>query len=107
MDQTLSAWSINCLTLTESSVLGALLMTPWVARHRATPTQGPGPRFADGTLNVLNCRVPAHWLMVAEVAGRVLMVPLATSTRGDPSRCRPIGCYLATDHLARRFREDR
>jgi hypothetical protein len=50
---------------------------------------------------------PAHWLMVAEVAGQVLMVPLAPSTTGDPSRCRPIGCYLAADHLAKRFREDR
>jgi hypothetical protein len=50
---------------------------------------------------------PAHWLMVAEVAGQVLMVPPAPSTTGDPSRCRPIGCYLAADHLARRFREDR
>ena len=50
---------------------------------------------------------PAHWLMVAEVGGQVLMVPLAPSTTGDPSRCRPIGCYVAADHLARRFREDR
>jgi hypothetical protein len=50
---------------------------------------------------------PAHWLMVAEVGGQVLMVPLAPSTGGDPSRCRPIGCYLAADHLAKRFREDR
>jgi hypothetical protein len=50
---------------------------------------------------------PAHWLMVAEVGGQVLMVPLAPSTTGDPSRCRPIGCYLAADHLAKRFREDR
>jgi hypothetical protein len=50
---------------------------------------------------------PAHWLMVAEVGGHVLMVPLAPSTTGDPTRCRPIGCYLAADHLARRFREDR
>jgi hypothetical protein len=50
---------------------------------------------------------PAHWLMVAEVGGQVLMVPLAPSTTGDLSRCRPIGCYLAADHLARRFREDR
>ena len=50
---------------------------------------------------------PAHWLMVAEVGGQVLMVPMAPSTTGDPSRCRPIGCYLAADHLARRFREDR
>ena len=50
---------------------------------------------------------PAHWLMVAEVGGQVLMVPLAPLTTGDLSRCRPIGCYLAADHLARRFREDR
>ena len=50
---------------------------------------------------------PAHWLMVAEVGGQVLMVPLAPSTTDDPSRCRPIGCYLAADHLAKRFREDR
>ena len=50
---------------------------------------------------------PAHWLMVAEVGGQVLMVPLAPSTTGDLNRCRPIGCYLAADHLARRFREDR
>lgn len=50
---------------------------------------------------------PAHWLMVVEVAGHVLTVPLAPSDTGDPRRCRPIGCYLAADHLARRFREDR
>lgn len=43
---------------------------------------------------------PAHWLMVAEVAGRILMVPLAPSHAGDPRTCRPIGCYLAADHLA-------
>ena len=46
---------------------------------------------------------PAHWLMVAEVSGQVLTVPLAPSSTGDPSRCRPIGCYIAADHLARRF----
>ena len=50
---------------------------------------------------------PAHWLMVAEVSGRVLIVPLAPSNTGDPSRCRPIGCYVAAEHLARRYREDR
>ena len=49
----------------------------------------------------------AHWLMVAEVGGQVLMVPLAPSTTGDLSRCRPIGCYLAAGHLASRFRGDR
>ncbi len=50
---------------------------------------------------------PAHWLMVAEVAGDVLAVPLAPSNSGDPTRCRPIGCYVAADHLARRYRKDR
>ena len=49
----------------------------------------------------------AHWLMVAEVCGRVLTVPLAPSNTGDRRRCRPIGCYVAADHLARRYREDR
>ena len=50
---------------------------------------------------------PANWLMVADVAGRVLTVPLARPRSGDPRRCRPIGCYLASDQLARRYREDR
>ena len=50
---------------------------------------------------------PAHWLMVAEVAGEVLVVPLAPPDSGDPSLCRPIGCYVAAKHLADRYREDR
>lgn len=50
---------------------------------------------------------PADWLMVAEVAGRVLVVPLAPPDSGDPRRCRPIGCYEATEGLAQRYRADR
>ncbi len=50
---------------------------------------------------------PAHWLMVAEVAGTVLLVPLAPSRSGDPRKCRPIGCYEAAHYLARQYREDR
>ncbi|MDQ1499682.1 MAG: hypothetical protein QOI86_3022 [Actinomycetota bacterium] len=50
---------------------------------------------------------PAHWLMVAEVAGQVLVVPIAPSDSGDTTRCRPIGCYVAAKHLADRYREDR
>ncbi len=50
---------------------------------------------------------PAHWLMVAEIGGRVLAVPLAPSDSGDPSKCRPIGCCVAAVHLAARYREDR
>jgi hypothetical protein len=50
---------------------------------------------------------PAHWLMVSEVSGQVLVVPLAPSSSGEPGRCRPIGCYQAAEHLAARYREDR
>jgi hypothetical protein len=52
-------------------------------------------------------RPPAHWLMVGEISGRVLVVPLAPSNDGDPARCRPIGIYEAAALLARRYREDR
>jgi hypothetical protein len=50
---------------------------------------------------------PAQWLMVAEVDGTVLMVPLAPAGTGSPRRCRPIGCYPASKHLADQYRRDR
>lgn len=50
---------------------------------------------------------PAHWLMVAEVDGRVLVVPIAPSRGGDPSRCRPIGCYEAGAGLTAIYQRDR
>ena len=50
---------------------------------------------------------PAHWLMCAEVEGRVLVVPLAPSRSGNPTRCRPIGCYEASAGLTTRFKGDR
>lgn len=50
---------------------------------------------------------PAHWLMCAEVAGRVLVVPLAPARDGNPRRCRPIGCYEAAPGLADQYRRDR
>jgi len=50
---------------------------------------------------------PAHWLMCAEVGGRVLMVPLAPARSADPRRCRPIGCYEASQALAAQYRKDR
>ncbi len=50
---------------------------------------------------------PAHWLMVSEVAGRVLSVPIAPPNDGDPARCRPIGCYEEHGEFASRYREDR
>lgn len=50
---------------------------------------------------------PADWLMVAEVAGNVLTVPLAKPDSRDPSKCRPIGCYPAARVLAERYRTDR
>lgn len=45
--------------------------------------------------------------MCAEVAGRVLVVPLAPARSGDPRRCRPIGCYEASPGLAAQYRKDR
>jgi hypothetical protein len=50
---------------------------------------------------------PAHWLIVAEVSGKVLMVPLAPARSGDPARCRPVGCYEASKALAAQYRKDR
>jgi hypothetical protein len=50
---------------------------------------------------------PAHWLMVAEVAGAVLVVPLAPPDSNDATRCRPIGCYVASTRLADQYRRDR
>ncbi|MEJ7794855.1 MAG: hypothetical protein WKF50_04825 [Nocardioides sp.] len=50
---------------------------------------------------------PAHWPMVAEIGGVVLVVLIAPSRRGDPSRCRPIGCYEASPGLTRQHRRDR
>lgn len=50
---------------------------------------------------------PAHWLMVSEVAGHALVVPLAPPNSRDVRNCRPIGCYEASAALAARYREDR
>jgi len=50
---------------------------------------------------------PAHWLMVAEIAGRVLVVPLAPPDSEDPTKCRPIGCYESAAQLAEQYRSDR
>jgi len=50
---------------------------------------------------------PAHWLMVAQVSSTVLVVPVAPADSGDPTKCRPIGCYVAAAHLATRYMEDR
>ena len=52
-------------------------------------------------------RPPAHWLMVGEVGGRVLVVPLAPPDEETTRKCRPIGCYEASMELVQRFRADR
>lgn len=50
---------------------------------------------------------PAYLLMVSEVAGNVLVVPLAPADSTDRTTCRPIGCYEAAPNLVARYREDR
>jgi hypothetical protein len=50
---------------------------------------------------------PAHWLMIAEVGGAVIVVPLAPPDSGDPQKCRPIGCYEADQQTEADYRADR
>ena len=73
-----------------------------------------GPLGVDDILDVWRseplfypAKPPAHWLMVARVGGTVLVVPLAPAESGNPAKCRPIGCYGASAHLAFRYLEDR
>lgn len=48
---------------------------------------------------------PADWLMVGEVTGDIVLVPLAPGT--DPSKARPIGAYKITGgDLDKRYKED-
>jgi len=49
----------------------------------------------------------ADWIMIGEVPGLVLVVPLASSRSGDPRQCRPIGIYAATEAERRRYLEGR
>lgn len=79
---------------------GHLFKHPYLGLDDVSDVWTSGPLFYPA-------KPPAHWLMVAEVSGQVLTVPLAPSNTGDPSKCRPIGCYIAATHLARRYREDR
>ena len=37
---------------------------------------------------------PAHWLMVAEIAGQVVVVPLAPSDHDDPTNPVSTGCLV-------------
>lgn len=50
---------------------------------------------------------PADWLMVAQVGGQVLVVPLANANQSVVQKCRPIGCYPAAKHLENLYRRDR
>jgi hypothetical protein len=48
----------------------------------------------------------AHWLLVCEVEGIVVTVPLAPPRSGDPTKCRPIGLYPAAATEEDRYRQD-
>jgi hypothetical protein len=47
---------------------------------------------------------PAVCLMVGEVTGDILLVPLAKAER--PNQARPIGVYKASGQLDRQYRQD-
>lgn len=48
----------------------------------------------------------AEWIMIGEVPGVILVVPLARPVSSDGSQCRPIGIYQATDEERRRYMRD-
>lgn len=49
----------------------------------------------------------AHWLMVGQPPGEdPLVVPLAPSNSGDPTKARPIGLYATTGDLLSDYRID-
>jgi hypothetical protein len=49
----------------------------------------------------------AHWLMVGELPGLVIVVPLAPARDGSSRRCRPLGIYAASEEEGRRYMRDR
>jgi len=49
----------------------------------------------------------AHWLLVGEIEGVMITVPLALPKSGDPAKCRPIGIYPAAADEKDRYIEDR
>ena len=52
------------------------------------------------------CDPPASLLMVAGVAGRVIVVPITFANSGDRAKCRPIGIFEAGRDLSERYRSD-
>lgn len=50
---------------------------------------------------------PADWIMIGQVPGDVLVIPLAKPRSGDPRKARPIGVYRATQSEAARYRQER
>lgn len=47
---------------------------------------------------------PADWLMVGQIPGATILVPLMPGA--TPNKARPIGVYRATGSLDRQYRED-
>ena len=50
---------------------------------------------------------PADWLMVGEVPGDVLVVPLMKPSGSGPGQVRPIGVYRCPEDLRKLYRLDR
>ena len=48
----------------------------------------------------------AHWLMVGEIDGVLITVPLAPPKSGDPAKCRPIGIFKTGSGLRTKYLED-
>jgi uncharacterized DUF497 family protein len=51
-------------------------------------------------------RGDAEWIMVGQVPGLVLAIPLARSSSGDTSKCRPVSIHQASESERRRYQGD-
>lgn len=48
----------------------------------------------------------AHWLLVGEIDGLLVTVPLAPPNSGDPGKCRPIGIFMTGSGLRKKYLEE-
>lgn len=62
-------------------------------------------RFGDPDYMAGKYNDEADWLMIGEVTGIILLVPLAPPKSKDPSKCRPIGIYTPSKDQLQRYRQ--
>lgn len=67
---------------------------PHLAKHQPYTQEDVYDAFFDSPIFVDAPHEPALWLMIAEVPGDIVIIPLMEATRSD--QLRPIGIYSAS-----------